>query len=277
MAEHEDDAKVSDHDSDVVSYFCRHLISILISYQAQTNRSTRDKFQAYTGYVIEIEGHYLFISAGHVIKNIVDAIRNKDIDIRSVNIGDVFGINKISNIPIPTDLRGASYFYIDDTDEHLDFGYIEIDKYYVDLMKKNGIEIPNLSHCRSDREAGYSGFLMLGLPEEGSSRELDASGNAMVTPTLVAVEKIDMPDEHKERDHQFIGRIPKLGNLESLVGMSGGPIFGLQMVNGQYKYWLVATQSSWEKNSRTVYAMPILPVMKYLQDIGYNPDQFDKI
>lgn len=60
------------------------------------------------------------------------------------------------------------------------------------------------------------------------------------------------------------GRIPRaffrimegLDDIESHIqdigGMSGGPVFGASKTDGEYRYWLVGLQSSWEPSSRVI-------------------------
>ena len=46
--------------------------------------------------------------------------------------------------------------------------------------------------------------------------------------------------------------------LNSIVGMSGGPIFGFRRYpNGEQRYWVVALQSWWDPETRTIYGCPV--------------------
>jgi hypothetical protein len=77
---------------------------------------------------------------------------------------------------------------------------------------------------------------------------------------LLPVERTDTP--HRELPASvypwFIGRVLPLSGLSSIVGMSGGPIFGLKkMPNGEWRYWVVALQSWWDAETKTVYGCPV--------------------
>ena len=58
---------------------------------------------------------------------------------------------------------------------------------------------------------------------------------------------------------QFVGQLDRELPIKSVVGMSGGPIFGFRL-GERIAYWVVALQSSWNASTRTVYACP-LPIL----------------
>jgi hypothetical protein len=45
--------------------------------------------------------------------------------------------------------------------------------------------------------------------------------------------------------------------LQSIVGMSGCPIFAFRNENGVWRGWIAAVQSRWDKDSKTIYGCPI--------------------
>ena len=56
----------------------------------------------------------------------------------------------------------------------------------------------------------------------------------------------------------FVGRVGAAAGLPSIVGMSGGPIFGLnRREDGRWQYWVVAAQSRWRPASRIIFACPV--------------------
>src|SRR5688500_20188248 len=72
--------------------------------------------------------------------------------------------------------------------------------------------------------------------------------------TLVPIQHIPDFRERGERSKRFVGRIVDLRGQESIVGMSGGPIFGLYRKDSSYYYEVVAIQSSWDRGKNgTIY------------------------
>ncbi|WP_442580324.1 hypothetical protein ACSBOB_33590 [Mesorhizobium sp. ASY16-5R] len=43
----------------------------------------------------------------------------------------------------------------------------------------------------------------------------------------------------------------------NMVGMSGGPVFGFAGNEKELRYWIVALQSAWLKDTRTTFACPV--------------------
>lgn len=102
---------------------------------------------------------------------------------------------------------------------------------------------------------------MLGLPEELASNQISESGEAMVEPVIMSVLKIENPPKGVPvtREPQFVGQIDNEPLLKSIVGMSGGPIFGVKF-GPPARYWIVALQSVWLSTSRVVVGcqLPLL-------------------
>jgi hypothetical protein len=70
----------------------------------------------------------------------------------------------------------------------------------------------------------------------------------------------ESPDERRGTQlPRFVAEIADLGDLQSIEGMSGGPVFGLARQDGRLKYWPVAVQSSWDRRTKTIYACPLAP------------------
>lgn len=143
-------------------------------------------------------------------------------------LADTFGLHRISDKPIPFDLKNAELLHIDNEDEGLDFGVIPLSPYYVRLLAKNGVaalEKKNWIHQASVR---FDAHLMLGLPEEFSSGQVNNDGDAVVSPTMFRVHRLESPPEgaKKTRYRRFVGQIDQENPIKSVVGMSGGPIFG---------------------------------------------------
>jgi len=104
---------------------------------------------------------------------------------------------------------------------------------------------------------------MLGLPEEFVKYEQDGS-LGIVFPTMIGVKALDNPLEGTKPTiyPRFVGQLQEGLPLSSIVGMSGGPIFGFRY-GPPMAYWVVAIQSSWLRGQRTVFGCP-LPVLAEL-------------
>ena len=244
-------------DSEGLSYFCRHLVGLCVTYQRAD--SEKNEFAIYSGTLISIEGMVCFLTAGHILSDLAKVRDSAEITIANAVLADTFGKDAVSTVPIPFDLKGARLIHFDDEDEGLDFGVIPLSPYYVNLLAKNGcvaIEEKNWIH---QANVEFHAYAMLGFPEEFASKEVDGYGNAVVYPTMFRVIRLDNPPEDAKptRYPRFVGQIDDSNPIESVVGLSGGPILGFNIGEEGTRFWLVALQSSWNPRTRVVYACPI--------------------
>jgi hypothetical protein len=245
----------------LLEFFCRHLVALCITYRrAKSGIPVGDQiFSAYPGVVICIRGTCSFLTAGHSLKDLTAALERGDIAVESAVLADTFGPDAISEKPIPFDLLNEPRFFIDDTEEGLDFGLIALRPYYVALLAKHGIKALFEENWIAQHRVKFDAYAMLGLPEEFVSYEKDGSEIVgKVSPTMIWVKTIDLPPEGTKPTTypRFIGKLDENLPLSSIVGMSGGPIFGFRY-GPPTAYWVVAIQSSWLKSHRVVFACPL--------------------
>lgn len=81
-----------------------------------------------------------------------------------------------------------------------------------------------------------------------------------VNPTMVWVDSVTLPPDELPLSTfpWFVGQVKPSAVLPSIVGMSGGPIFGFKKnAAGQMEYWIVAVQSWWRRNQRITFGCPV--------------------
>jgi hypothetical protein len=270
-----------------LEFFCRHLVALCISYRPIKNGVPLENvsFIAYPGTVICIGDFFSFLTAGHALKNLNEHLERGDILVDSSVLTDTFGPGAISDKPIPFDITNEPLFFIDDEDG-LDFGLIALKPYYMKLLAKNGIIALFEENWINQHNVKYDSYTMLGLPEELVSIEQGIlSGEstliAMASPTMIGVKKLDSaPDTIKiTRYSQFIGQIDKNLPLSSIVGMSGGPIFGFRH-GPPMTYWVIAIQSSWLKSKGIIFgcSLPVLAglLTEWIDDLSKS-DEFKSV
>lgn len=249
----------------MLEFFCRHLVSLCVSYEHQNTASSRrePRFAAYGGTILCIRGIVCFLTAGHIVRELEEVIQAGNLIIHRAVLADTFGWKRVSGHPIPLDLVSAPRFFVDDDKEGLDFGLIALNSNHVRLLAANGIVPIFEENWISQSKASYDAYLMLGVPKEFTSEYLSQSGMATVTPTMFRVRKLSQPPEDTKptRYSRFVGQIDAGLPLASLHGMSGGPIFGINL--GTFRYWVVALQSSYRPNLGVVFGCPI-PVLASL-------------
>lgn len=261
-------------ESDVLRFYCRHLVALCVSYELTMEHEAvkEPRFAAYSGTLIEIGGAIHWLTAGHVITEIEEALRDDRVEIVSAVLADTFGSCACEH-PIPFDLESAHFFHIDDDAQGLDFGVMALPPYYVRLLAANGVVALQEANWIHQERVKFDGYAMLGLPEEFTAKRLSASGNATVLPTMFRVRRLDsLPDgKPPTRYPQFVGQLDRDLGIASVKGMSGGPIFGFSL-ESPIRYWVVALQSSWNPTKRIVYGCS-LPVLASLMTSWMTEDE----
>jgi hypothetical protein len=251
-------------DSESVQFFARHLIALCVAYRLDgDDPADAPRFTAYCGTLALIRGRLYFLTAGHILRNLRDAMANQSVNIERASLVDTFGLGRISNIPIPFDLAGASTFFIDE--DGLDFGVIALSSYYSRLLSANGSVALDDKYWTKQPQT-FEGYALLGLPGESTSERLNGYGDATVCPTMFGVRQSD--EHHAESKFpRFAGRLDPQLTIRSVEGMSGGPIFGFRRdESGRLRYWVVALQSAWNSGTRVVYGCPLSVIAKIVSD-----------
>jgi hypothetical protein len=125
---------------------------------------------------------------------------------------------------------------------------------------------------------------MLGLPEvfittEPRISETDGQITRSVSPVMILITEVsDVPSNLPHTQFpRFIGKISDDCTLDSIRGMSGGPIFGFDKEGN--RYWIVAVQSSKLESSdlsrdNLVFACPIPVFARLVEEmIAYQEDE----
>ena len=245
-----------EREANFLEFFCRHLVGLCVTYRHKNSEDTGQpaRFAACSGTLIMIRDAVLYLTAGHVLKKLDELRAHDRVEITDAALADTFGWKRISDVPIPFDLKNARLFYLDDKEEGLDFGVIVLEPHYVRLLVKNGVAALTEENWIHQHTVRYDGYAMLGFPEELASERVSASGDGSVSPVMFAVKRLQsVPDDRSPTRHpEFVGQLDPGLSLSSVKGMSGGPIFGFKL-KPEPRYWIVALQSSWDRHKRIVY------------------------
>jgi hypothetical protein len=248
----------------LLGFFCRHLVGLGVTYRHKNEEDAAKlpRFSVSSGTLISIHGTICFLTAGHVLEEL-DKLRNHDqVEMESAVLIDTLGWKSVSNVPIPFDLKSARLFYIDNKYDGLDFGVIALEPHHVGLLAKNGVIALTDERWNQQHTVRFDGFAMLGFPEELTSQRVSASGDGMLSPVMFGIKRLDAAPEDRAPTNypQFIGQIDSELPLKSVEGMSGGPIFGFRQEGQELRYWVVALQSSWDRQRRITYGcdLPLL-------------------
>ena len=169
---------------------------------------------------------------------------------------DGWGIKAKHKDPIPFAYDDAPKFYVHDEEYGLDFGLVALPEYYANLLATNDVvAIPRENWIPGD-SIQFDEYIMLGLPTELID---DFTKPYTPLPAIIPLTRLNCaPEGYDKPFGSFVGKVFDNVMLDSMEGMSGGPIFGIGMApDGKKRYWTVAVQSSWLRPSRITFGCPI--------------------
>ncbi|MBZ0298455.1 MAG: hypothetical protein K8J31_01885 [Anaerolineae bacterium] len=147
-----------------------------------------------------------------------------------------------------------------------DYGVIPISLYYKKLLQSNNIIALDEQGWRIQPNT-VDFYYLLGIPEELIEYEPDSIS---LLPVLISVQQVDeKPAAFNEVEAEiFYGRIELGDQLDSIKGMSGGPIFAFhRFENGELRYFLTALQSRWNRYTGDIAACPVKLLGDFLETI----------
>ncbi len=236
-----------------VGFFNRHLVPMLVEFELEERLIT----ESFTCFVISIGDQWFLLTAGHCIEYIEKA-KNHGASV-SCSLIDFAGDGAKDNHPIPFDLDNSDPFAF--CEGGADYGLLALHTFYKRLFRHNRIK-PLNERVWDSEPVCPDGFALLGCASEWADVQPNFNG---ITTTLHPIKELpEKPWHFEETDMpMFYGRIALPPGLDSIKGMSGGPIFAFKRTDdGKLRYWLFAIQSSWNKSTREISACKASPFIK---------------
>ena len=237
-------------------FFCRHLVC-LGGWIQPIDRDGRPKGKpegfAFSAFVLVIRDKWLLLTAGHILRGLDQRISNGEVALQESYLLAGFGpevkAHRVAKERIYFDYEKTAKGYIDE--DALDFGLLDLGTYLRFHLEKNEVEPVREENWRFPICRAFDFWVMLGFPQ----KYVDIGE---ISPTMIYVQKLDqLPDDVEETDWpRFVGKLSEKFPLKSLMGMSGGPIYGFtrQFPN---MYWISAIQSGWRKDHKITFGCPV--------------------
>ncbi len=111
--------------AEIIRYFCKHLVALFVTFQtdADIDQGLPPQFTAYSGTLLRIQDLYFYVTAGHNLRQLTEAIESDRVEVQALALADVFGEKpSAGNIPIPFAFDKSTTLFIDE--DGLDFGLI---------------------------------------------------------------------------------------------------------------------------------------------------------
>jgi hypothetical protein len=232
---------------DFLAFFHRHLVPMVFVFK-------KDDITApyvVTTFVLSVQELWFLVTAGHCLQE-VDKRKKEGYLIQKCYLMDSLGEGAKHFEPIIFTYDLAKPQYMPDSRE-MDYGIIPLSTYYQGLLSTNNVTPLNEEVWRK-QSINPEVFALIGTPDEFVQRDNDTVG---VSTLLNWIDECEKPDHFPNTELPlFYGKVKLHSNQRSVLGMSGGPIFAFEQVNGNYRYWLKALQSSWREQSEIVIGCP---------------------
>jgi len=223
-----------------------------------------EKVHVISGFLVEACGVWFYVTAGHILR-----------DIRtSLDVGDEFDVWRLDDQTAGNRFKGAAIPYafdiekwlvIDDEDVGLDYAVLPLDTIYC-LQLKAGGAIPIDKVAWGNHVSEHDQWAVVGIPSEtvAYDQENIITGRIAVMP-LKPTEEPALAG--RKAKNQFYARLTDMGSVNDIGGMSGGPVFALKKVEGEWRYKVIGVQSSWYPSARTIAACPFSSLGVALEDL----------
>jgi hypothetical protein len=244
-----------------LKYLLNHTVAICGTYRYTTGTQDPERAYAYSGCVVASASHWHILTAGHAIQGHLANCESPSIQITCRVLADCFGAAANHRHPIPFDPtdRVLHSVYVEGG---LDYAVFTLTDNEKALINANGIQ----TFAFRDKPLSvhdFDRYLVVGFPDEITDAILGQSqaGVGLQPVCVPLVPVIDSPNANG----RMVFRIVEKGTLKSIVGLSGGPVFGLRQCDGQVLVYLLAIQSSWNEVD-TTFACTIEDIFNDLRE-----------
>lgn len=228
---------------------------VVLSCMVRKSHDSPDDPCVFSGFVVEIEGIWLYITAGHVLRRIREA----------TDAGYAFSTWRfregrldpaLRHSGIPYDFRLEEWLVIENDDTGLDYAAVGIYGLTRANLEVGGV-VPVKEHTWGEYTAEHDYWALVGAPAERVSH--DGRSTLSLSLTLIPLEESAPPEpDTAKSDNRFYARIPANAEctVENIDGMSGGPIFALKRLENEIRYKAIGIQSGWFRPDRILFACP---------------------
>jgi hypothetical protein len=248
---------------DLFNLFTRHLVGVVLRYSIPGREEEGIFRYPFPGFLLQYSGRCFYLTAGHTLKKVEDAVAAGKMRIVGALLADYFAPDAEYKTPVPFDFANLTKPYLVEEKIGFDIGIFEIGPNTTRLMGKNKIIGMERDHWEGQDLKQYERFLVLGFPDSLHT-SFPTDKTAFLHPRLVELSWIPDPSEDivKGRKTLFCASAPE--EAGSLEGMSGGPIFGV-MHNPELQYQIVAIQvAQVQEQERRLAIGCVMPAVGWL-------------
>lgn len=230
----------------------KHFVSL--SCTQRVPGSDKEKGLIFSGFVVEIDGVWFYITAGHILRGL-QAAQAGGTTFDYWRFGDETAGNSFKGQGVPYYYRYEDWWVLEDKALGLDYAALPLRDLYVSNLQAGGV-VPITKSAWGTHLEKADQWAVIGVPSES----VDDSVEGELTARYVGVilEPADAPQTAGTREeNQFYARrsdIPQV--LNDMDGLSGGPVFAMAKVDGKRRYKVIGVQSAVYSPTDIIAACP---------------------
>jgi len=238
--------------------FRQHLVVLGCMVRFKHAVPPHDKWQIFlgSGFVLCNGDNWYFATAGHCLKELHELLKQKGIEHYRPFLKFDFENDSEAVEPRFFDLEKREFEFIDEDKKGIDLGLLKLQHLEIEAFKK-AEKIPLTEDKWMSRPSGhFDCHFIVGTPNETAyPTDDDGTHSVTINASTFVIRPVDAePDKIKPDIPWLSFAVSDSIPLKSIVGMSGGPIFGLRQIGNQINYWVVAVQSQWNAPKRIAFA-----------------------
>jgi hypothetical protein len=215
---------------------------------------SEEKILVFSGFLIETGDVWFYVTAGHILRRIRAALAaGATFDVWRLD--DQTAGNRFRGIAVPYAFDLERWLVMEDEELGLDYAAVPLETMYC-LQLRAGGAVPIAKGAWGDHVTEHDQWALVGVPSEtvGYDQKTIITGRIVVMP----LEEAKEPEgAGRKAENQFYARLKDLGNVKDIDGMSGGPVFALKKVDGDWKYTVIGVQSGWYPSTQVITTCPI--------------------
>ena len=217
-------------------------------------------------FAVEAAGLWLAVTAGHVVRGLREDVE-RGVVLSHFELDDQMAGRSFTPSGVPIFFDPHKCLAIQEA--WGDYAAWVLDPLSVACLKRGGIVPMSDIAWGGGALAEYENLLLVGVPKE-TYLQLSLTRHE-ISPTIIPL-RLDedaLPEEsrHPNLHSAWLVQQSEIdgASVRDIDGMSGGPIFGLQIVDGEQRYFLVGVQSGWYESRRLATFYAAGPFLDHVQ------------
>lgn len=213
-----------------------------------------------SGWIINLHDHIFWATASHSLKLIDKEIEKGNMEIDSVRFVDCFGAEAKDDTSIPFHYEPGCGIFREGDEPGYDAALIPVDYLTMRGFLYNKVKAVGRANWIHQTGMQFDHYKMLGIPAHLTQFSVSKRGEIStgIRPVMIAIDAVDRATiKNPPPEDWFVGRIHEDVEIESIEGMSGGPIYGFRKTDENWFYHVVALQSRWREEERIIFGSPV--------------------